>query len=87
MEELHMINITYRCDKYGDHTAHQDDLCDVQTKRFEQDEEFEAAAFVDECTETVQIYSELDLLGILRLKQDSEIEELHRALFEEEEEL
>lgn len=81
-----MINITYRCDKYGDHTAHQDDLCDVQTKRFEQDEEFEAAAFVDECTQTVQVYSDLDLLGILKLKQDSEIEELHRVLFGQEQE-
>ena len=84
-----MINITYRCDKYGDHTAHQDDLCDVQLKRFEQDEEFEAASFVDECTQVIQVYSDLDLLGILKLKQDSEIEELQKVLFgqEEEEEL
>lgn len=78
-----MINIEYRCDKYGDHTAHIENLVDVQTKRFEQDEEFEAAAFVDECTVYPEVYSDLDLMGILQLKQSSEVRQLQAILFEE----
>lgn len=79
-----MINIVYRCDKYGDHDAHEEDLVDEQTKRFEQDEEFEAAAFVDECTVYPQIFSDVDTLGILQVKQSIEINVLQKELFEEE---
>jgi len=79
-----MINITFKCDKYGDHTAHIDSLCDVQTKRFEQDEEFEAADFVDECTVYPEVFSDLDVLGILKKKQDLEIQIFQDVLFGEE---
>jgi hypothetical protein len=76
-----MINITFRCDKYGDHTAHKDSLVDEMTKRFENDEEFEAAAFVEECTEYPQVYSDIDLMGILRIKQTADILDFQESLF------
>ena len=80
-----MININFRCDKYGDHTAHIDDLVDVQVKRFEQDEEFEAANFVDECTVYPEVFSDVDTLGILKKKQDLDIQAFQKDLFGEEE--
>lgn len=80
-----MININFRCDKYGDHTAHIDDLVDVQVKRFEQDEEFEAANFVDECTVYPEVFSDVDTLGILKKKQDLDIQAFQKVLFGEEE--
>jgi hypothetical protein len=80
-----MINITFKCDKYGDHTAPLELLIDEMTKRFENDEEFEAAAFVDECTVYPEIYSDLDLMGILVKKQSIDVAIFQAQLFEEEE--
>jgi len=79
-----MITVTFKCDKYGDHTASPDMLIDEQTKYYGNDEEYEAAAFVEECTEFPIIFSDLDVLTVLKNKQTREINQLEILLFGEE---